>query len=113
VTALTATKPTTRDQLERLALWTVRGKFPDSHISSVLAKLIPDMDPATALVRYGHLVEAVAVEYQWEAGALDVCEVLPGAEGTDLEGQASEAIRTAVDLALDELLDAAGNELAA
>jgi hypothetical protein len=113
MTTLTATKPTTRDQLERLALWTVQGKFPDSHISSVLAKLIPDTDPATALVRYGHLVEAVAVEFQWEAGALDVCEVLPGGTGVDMEGQASEAVRTAVDLALDELLDTASTELAA
>ncbi len=90
------TQATIREQLERLADWSLNGRIEDNKLPRLLGKLSPLPEP-DAMVWFVELTEAIA------ARDLPWWEVIPDAVGTDRDEQADAATRDRIEAALNAL----------
>lgn len=107
---LSPTKVDTREMLRKLAEWQVAGRLDRCstvNYAEVIRVCAPalrgERDDTTVIGRFEELCSAVVLVDGCENGTVHWCEVLGGASGNDLDGQALDAARARLDATLDEM----------
>lgn len=110
MTAVVLARVDTRDALEALARMQINGdldhatdQFMCDSIRAFAPALRGEQEQTNIYRWFGDLCGAIVLVDGCENGTVHWCEVLGGASGNDLDGQALDAARARLDATLDEM----------